>query len=269
MPTITLTSSSASGKSHDFTTHFQNPLQFPGNGSYEIALFSASIWYSYYNISSSYNNNTFRYFNGSEYKTVSLPNGIYNIVDINNYLKTIMKENSDYDSDSDEDTFYLSILPNYESGTCEVKLSNGYKLDLTYGNFANLIGYDKIELTDAKNTNTKAVDITNGVNSVHIHVDIVDTSIVNGYSYSDVIYSFIPTVGPFELMYISPNQYVFTELRRNTINKIRVYITDQNGNILNLNDNETTIQLIIQENSNQLLREQNALLTDIKSALTK
>ena len=47
------------GKSEDFITSFNPPLQLDIKKSYEISLINAQIWYSWHNISSS--NNKFFY----------------------------------------------------------------------------------------------------------------------------------------------------------------------------------------------------------------
>ena len=82
--------------SHDFSINFQN-LVLPGkqNDRYELALVSANIWYSWYNISTSYVNNTFYYNNGTTDQTVLIPDGIYKISELIKTIEDGIVSNSD------------------------------------------------------------------------------------------------------------------------------------------------------------------------------
>jgi hypothetical protein len=54
----------------------------------EIAVAQASLYYSWYNISASLNNNSFNFtFPNQTQKTITIPDGQYQITDLNNYLQ--------------------------------------------------------------------------------------------------------------------------------------------------------------------------------------
>src|SRR5690554_5414408 len=93
----------------NFRTPISPPL--PALPHAELALVSAQIWYSIDNIAAKYNNNKFRYFDGTVYKTITLPDGIYQFSQIESYIIGEMKSNGDYDTPND--TPYIKILPNY------------------------------------------------------------------------------------------------------------------------------------------------------------
>lgn len=250
----------------DFTVNFPQPIRLDGN--YEIGLLQANIWYSYYNISSDYSNNTLRYYNGSAYETVTIPGGAYQLTDINTYLHSIMKINGDYTVVSGEDTFNINILPNYNTGNCIVQISGGYKLDLSSGNLHSLLGFTASEIT-VTSESPNQVDITNGINNLYIHCSVIDSSYVNGTGTNDVAYSFVPSTPPFSLITIAPSRVIFTPVIRQNIETVRIYITDQMGRSINLNNQPTSYTFILRQNKNLLTQKQNSILSDGFKNLSK
>src|SRR5690349_12713462 len=79
--------------SDDFSVAFAPAMRLAGN--WQLALVNATMWYSWYNISPDYNNQTIKYYNGSVWKTVIIPAGLYGINDINAYLQSVMLANND------------------------------------------------------------------------------------------------------------------------------------------------------------------------------
>ena len=57
--TLFLDASSASGVSSNFTVYFNPPIELGVTKTYELALISTNIWYSWHNITTK--NNKFRY----------------------------------------------------------------------------------------------------------------------------------------------------------------------------------------------------------------
>ena len=105
--TLFLDSSSASGVSSNFTVYFKPPIELGVAKTYELALISANIRYSLYNITAK--NNQFRYRpDGSVWVNLAVPPGTYNIVDINAEIKRLVKAKG-HDQDN------ISITPNYNT----------------------------------------------------------------------------------------------------------------------------------------------------------
>ena len=70
--TLFLDSSSASGVSSNFTVYFNPPIELGVNKTYELALISANIWYSWHNITAK--NNKLRYSpDGSVWVNLAVP----------------------------------------------------------------------------------------------------------------------------------------------------------------------------------------------------
>jgi len=100
-----------------FRYNFPSTVKFTKNQ--KVALAKTSIYYSWNNIASTLNNNTFSYQwdNGAglvSYNVV-IPDGLYNISDLNNYLHYVMISNSHYLINSSGDFVYyaeLEVNPN-------------------------------------------------------------------------------------------------------------------------------------------------------------
>ena len=68
----------------NFTVNFPNGIRI--NGPYEIGLINANLWYSWFNISDSYSNNDIRIHNGTKWINIKIPNGIYDIEQLNDFI---------------------------------------------------------------------------------------------------------------------------------------------------------------------------------------
>jgi hypothetical protein len=87
-----------SGKSTSIRTRFNPLIQLDKTKSYEMALVNLETYYSFPNIDST--NNNFRYSpdNGATWFNIDIPEGSYEIEDINNYIQRLMKDNGHYDT---------------------------------------------------------------------------------------------------------------------------------------------------------------------------
>ena len=99
-------------RSETFTTYFTPTLELKQGSNHQISLISASFWYSWHNIKT--NNNKIKYHNKTTWKTITIPPGAYNIVDIDNAVKRQMKAKGDYNNtDKTLSKYYINIEVNY------------------------------------------------------------------------------------------------------------------------------------------------------------
>jgi len=220
--------------SHRFTESYDH-LSLPGDNetNYECALVSASVWYSWYNISTAFNNHKFNYKNTlGVSKHVFLPDGLYTITQIISLIETGITSNGDAVSN-------IAIVPNYNTGRIEITLDNGYEIDFTYAELYGILGYDAdTELAgDVKHISPHVADITRNVNDISINCSLVSSSYSNGYS-SNVLYAFTPNKEPGMLLDVVPNQRVYSEINikgGENINRISMFLTDNLGRDVDLN----------------------------------
>ena len=97
------------------------------------------------------------------------------------------------------------------------------------------------------NESSSIVDIM-PVNSILVNIDIIMGSYVNGIS-SPTIYSFYPNVPPGYKIVERPNPALiyYPVLSMHDISRMRVWLTDQNGNLIDLRGETITIRIYIRE----------------------
>ncbi len=113
---IVLTSANVvdDGKNNSYVYNFPNSIELKDK---YIAVSTITMYYSWFNITSAYINNSFTYTwtvgGVSTPYTVNIPDGLYNISDINSYLQFIMIQNGHYLIDgSGDNVYYAELLVN-------------------------------------------------------------------------------------------------------------------------------------------------------------
>ncbi len=245
---------------HDFTERYNPPidvsdptLQAPSNWS--VALMSATCWFSMNNVAAEFENNEFRYNNGSTWKTITLPDGTYQLSQINSYVQAGMKANGDSGTDSDgNDVFYITLTGNTATLKVDITIANSYQLDLS-GNYKirDLLGYDSQVLdTNGTYSGEAEADMTRGLSAIQIHASIVGNtpyggSYANG-TQSDILYTFPLFEQPGYQMNIEPNTLIYLPIGISKIQDLRIRWTDQNGVALNFDGQPTTVLLHLKKN---------------------
>ena len=169
------------GTSENFVTSFNPPLQLNIKKSYEIALISSQIWYSWHNITSL--NNNFYYSTGENgSKFFEIPPGSYNTEDLNDEIKYLIREKGD-----DENS--ITLTPNYNTLKSRIELKNDYSIDFRPPHTLNsVLGFDSSYLVGNRiHDSQNIVNITN-INSLQIHCSLIEGSYINGLS-SDLLFT--------------------------------------------------------------------------------
>ena len=78
----------------NFLIKFNPPLKLDPAMKHYLAIDRLTMTYSWYNIRSSYKNNTIKYTNdrGANWNTVTFKDGMYSYTDINDYLRQYMEQ---------------------------------------------------------------------------------------------------------------------------------------------------------------------------------
>ena len=145
--------------SENFVTSFNPPLQLNNKKSYEMALISSQIWYSWHNITSI--NNNFYHSNGENgSKFFEIPSGGYNTVNLNNDFKYPIREKGD-------DKNSIILRPNYNILKSRIELKNDSSINLHLPHTLNsVLGFDFSYLVGNKiHDSQNIVNITN-INSL-------------------------------------------------------------------------------------------------------
>lgn len=228
----------------DFTITFPNPTNL-GNLNWQVGLVGIYTAFSTPNVSATLGNNRFAYSidSGSSWKFITFDTGNYTVDDLNLNIQREMRDNGDWDSVNK--SFYISLEPNYATNKVKLFIDNAsYQVDFSIANnLASFLGFDEAVVTSTSTGSTTA-DVTNGVSAWLVECDLTKKSYVNGEE-SSVIFSFIPNVATNDYLEITPNHVTYAQVSTERISSIRIRLTDQLGNVLDLNGENTTVFLEI------------------------
>ena len=228
----------------NFNTRFNPKLELDEKKKYEIALVNLETYYSFPNIDET--NNTFVYSpdNGNSWEKIKIPEGSYEIDDINDAIQHEMKKRTHYDEINED--YYINIAPNTNTLKSVLILEKGYQVDFNHQNsLAKVLGFIGTKYTEGFHESENVVDILR-INSILVNIDIISGSYVNGTTKS-TIYSFFPDVSPGYKIIESPVNLVYLPITLNTIDSLNVMITDQDDHLLNLRNEKLTIRFHIRE----------------------
>ena len=228
----------------NFNTRFNPKLELDEKKKYEIALVNLETYYSFPNIDET--NNTFVYSpdNGNSWEKIKIPEGSYEIDDINNAIQHEMEKRTHYDEINED--YYINIAPNNNTLKSVLILEKGYQVDFNHQNsLAKVLGFTGTKYTEGFHESENVVDILR-INSILVNIDIISGSYVNGTTKS-TIYSFFPDVSPGYKIIESPVNLVYLPITLDTIDSLNVTITDQDYHLLNLRNEKLTIRFHIRE----------------------
>ena len=228
----------------NFNTRFNPKLELEREKVYEIALVNLETYYSFPNIDET--NNVFVYSpdNGNSWVKIKIPEGSYEIDDINNTIQHETEKRGHYDEINED--YYINIAPNTNTLKSVLILEKGYQVDFNHQNsLARVLGFTGAKYTEGFHESENVVDILH-INSILVNIDIISGSYVNGTTKS-TIYSFFPDVSPGYKIIESPVNLVYLPITLDTIDSLNVTITDQDYHLLNIRNEKLTIRFHIRE----------------------
>ena len=101
-----------------------------------------------------------------------------------------------------------------------------------YDSINSLLGFDSKLYTSRFYESENMVNILT-INSILVNIDIISGSYVNGSTHT-TIYSFFPNVSPGYKIIWNPHNLLYLPITAHMIHSITIWLTDQNGNELNL-----------------------------------
>lgn len=125
-----------------------------------------------------------------------------------------------------------------------VRLAANYQLDLTHGNFYDLVGFDKFISKNPVNIGVRMPNLAQNTEILNVHCDLVNSSLVDGVQ-SDIIYSF--GTGELQQSYSfskEPMRITYNIVNKNTVSSIRIYVTDGKRRTVDFNEADAAFSLI-------------------------
>ena len=232
-----------SNNKSNFNTRFNSKLELDRDKVYEIALVNLETYYSFPNIDET--NNVFVYSpdNGNSWVKIKIPEGSYEIDDINNTIQQEMKKRGHHDPINED--YYINISANSNTPKSVLILEKDYQVDFNQNSISKILGFTGAKYTEGFHESENVVDILR-INSILVNIDIISGSYVNGTTKSTV-YSFFPKVSPGYKIIESPINLVYLPITLDTIDSLNVTITDQDDHLLNLRNEKLTIRFHIRE----------------------
>ena len=186
-----------------------------------MALANLSIYYTWKNVKSTYNNNKLKILAPTWNETFRLPDGSYSMSEIQDYIEYIIKKH-----ETIGETVPILIYANTINNRIVFKIKSGYKFELLSKETMKLLGSTKNIIDSDKNSE-------NVPRLKNVEVALVHCSLINN-SYKQY----------GQLISISPHSLVFLKTMNTEFSEIEVWFTDQNNNALEIEDN-VNISLII------------------------
>ena len=132
------------------------------NPNKNMALGNLRFYHTWKNVKSTYNNNKFKISAPTWHETFDLPDGSYNISEIQNYIEYIIKKH-----EAIGETAPILIYANTVNNRIVFKIKTGYKLELLSKEIMKLLGSTK-DIIDA-DKNSENVPKLENVEVVLVH----------------------------------------------------------------------------------------------------
>ena len=164
-----------------------------------MALANLSIYYTWKNVKSIYKNNKFKISAPTSNETFDLPDGSYNISEIQDYIEYIIKK---HETIGENAPIYANTINN----RIVFKIKSGYKLELLSKETMKLLESTS-SIIDA-DKNSENVPRLENVEVVLVHCNLVNNSY---QQHSRVLFTFVPTKQYGQLISISPHSFSFSK----------------------------------------------------------
>ena len=227
------TLNSKKNESNKFLYQFTDKINLK-NPNKNMTLANLSIYYTWKNIKSGYNNNIFKILAPTWNDTFDFPNGSYLIADIQNYFEYIIKKH-----ETITDNAPVLIYVNRIKNRIIFKIKSGYKLELLSKETMQLLGSSGNTIDSDKDG--ELVPELEVVEVVLIHCNLVNNTYQQA---SKVLFTFVPNKQFDQLITITPHSPKMLKTTNAEFSFIEIWLTDQNNKPLEIEDN-VNITLII------------------------
>ena len=192
------TKNSKTNEPYRFKYDLIDKLDFK-NSNKNIALGNLSIYYTWKNVKSTYNNNKFKISAPTWNETFDLPDGSYNISEIQDYIEYLIKKHETIGENAP-----ILIYANTINNGMVFKIKSRYNLELLSKETMKLLGSTK-DIIDSDKNNQNVPRLEN-VEVVLVHCNLVNNSHQQA---SRVLFTFVPTKQYGQLISISSHSLVF------------------------------------------------------------
>ena len=268
---------------------FSTPVEFKNNA--KISLGSLNLYYSWFNISKAYNNNSFSYIFRGQSRTFTLADGNYSIDEMNELFMEYMRSQGHYtyNATTNVATYYASFSANASlysiqmdftpipttastsSTTLRIpRYANASNVQTAYftapteaetmqivindNNFTKIIGFNAGTYPPTVQATNKSYisDFTPQVNPISAIV-ITNNLVKQKYTTpNNIFYTFGSGGQAFgDQIKIEPNEYQYCDVANGVYEYIELIFYDQLNRAMEFRDEEVIVNLLIQLNDDK------------------
>ena len=187
---------SKANESNKFIYQFADKLNLRNPNNKNIRLINLSIYYTWKNIKSAYNNHKFTISAPTWKDEYELPDGSYSISDIQDYFEFIIKNPETLTED-----LPIQIYPIKIKNRIVFEIKTRYKLQLLYPETMKLLGSAKKDVD--KDKDGEDVPKLESAEMALVHCNLVNSSYQKAYN---VLFTFEPNKQFVHLITISPHE---------------------------------------------------------------
>ena len=211
--------------SNKFVYKFTGKLNLK-NPNINIALANLSIYYTWKNVKSDYNNNKFKISAPTWNDMFDVPDGFYSIAALQNCFEYIIKKHETIDKVSPV-LIYLNEINN----RIVFKIKSGYKLELLLKETMRLLGSSSYTIDDDKNS--EFVPKLESADLVLVHCNVVNNNYQQAFK---VLFTFVPNKKYGQLITASPGKLIMLKTINTEFSFIEIWFTDQDNRPLEIED---------------------------------
>ena len=230
-------------KSEDFTVEINSSKVDLTN--WEIALDTASVLYSWFNISASQGNNIYDYTGTLGTFVVVMPDGQYTIEDMNAFLLTQLIANGDQLVGPG----IVQLLADFVTGKVQIDISNpAYSVDLTTSTFHLLLGFTS-KIVSVTEQGAFPANINNGVGSLLVHCSLARGPHLS-IGTNDVVAQMEVNTTPHREIFLRVNNLIWMPIGNSRLIDVRIRITDDQNRgapIIDLHNEPVSIRVYLRK----------------------
>ena len=228
------TESSKTNEANKFIYQLTDKLSLKTPNTKNIELVNLSIYYTWKNIKSEYNNNKFKMSAPTWNDELHLPDRSYSISDIQDFFEFIIKE---YETVAQNPP--IQIYPNKIKNRIILKVKTGYKLELLSQETMKLLGSTKKDV-DKDKAGEDAPKLES-VEVVLVHCSLANNSYQQA---AKVLSTFVPNKQFGQLITVSHHSLTMLKTTSTEFQSIQVLFTDQNNRPFEIGDSVNIAMLL-------------------------